>query len=371
VVPLLTEADVNYDLHVTRHAQDARSVIRNQQNMWQYMGGIVVVGGDGILFEVINGLMERSDWEVLFNELKLGIIPCGSGNGLAKSISYAFNEPHDHNPVLVSALNVVRGVSTPLDLVRIETTNGVIYSFLSIGWGLLSDIDIESERLRSMGSQRFVVWSLARLIGLRTYRGTVSYLPISSERVLFRKHIRSVSEGDCESDVLSEEGRRDSFYSVGSKKSTYQSIAGSSYESLVEDPVRTFGPPSHFPPLSQPVPSNWEVVKGNFVMVHASFPSHLATDCFFAPSARLDDGCIWLCIIRSGISRHHLAQFLLGLSTGTQMEVPGTEMVAVSGFRIEPESGGSHMAVDGEQIEVGPIQAQILPSAVSVFARAH
>lgn len=54
------------------------------------MGGIVVIGGDGILYEVINGLMERPDWETLFQELKLGIIPSGSGNGLAKSISYAF-----------------------------------------------------------------------------------------------------------------------------------------------------------------------------------------------------------------------------------------------------------------------------------------
>ena len=60
------------------------------QNMWQYLGGVVVIGGDGILYEVINGLMERPDWESLFPELKLGIIPCGSGNGLAKSISYAF-----------------------------------------------------------------------------------------------------------------------------------------------------------------------------------------------------------------------------------------------------------------------------------------
>lgn len=40
-----------------------------------------------------------------------------------------------------------------------------MYSFLSIGWGLLSDIDIESEKLRAIGGQRFTVWSLARLIG--------------------------------------------------------------------------------------------------------------------------------------------------------------------------------------------------------------
>lgn len=41
----------------------------------------------------------------------------------------------------------------------------VLFSFLSIGWGLISDVDIESERLRAIGSQRFTIWSVAKLIG--------------------------------------------------------------------------------------------------------------------------------------------------------------------------------------------------------------
>lgn len=48
------------------------------------------MGGDGILFEVVNGMMERVDWETAFRQVKLGIIPCGSGNGLAKAISHQF-----------------------------------------------------------------------------------------------------------------------------------------------------------------------------------------------------------------------------------------------------------------------------------------
>lgn len=64
-----------------------------------------------------------------------------------------------------------------MDLVRVETRNQILFSFLSVGWGLLADIDIESERLRAIGGQRFTVWTIARLIGLRTYKGKVSYLP--------------------------------------------------------------------------------------------------------------------------------------------------------------------------------------------------
>lgn len=79
--------------------------------------------------------------------------------------------------MLISTLSVVRRNISPMDLVRVETRKQIIYSFLSVGWGLLADIDIESERLRAIGYQRFTIWSVARLIGLRTYHGTVSYLP--------------------------------------------------------------------------------------------------------------------------------------------------------------------------------------------------
>lgn len=45
--------------------------------------------GDGILFEIINGVFERPDWEKVFSEISFGVIPCGSGNGLAKAIAHS------------------------------------------------------------------------------------------------------------------------------------------------------------------------------------------------------------------------------------------------------------------------------------------
>ena len=82
--------------------------------------------------------------------------------------------------MLVSTLSIVRRNSSRMDLVRVETRKEILFSFLSVGWGFLADIDIESERLRAIGGQRFTVWSIARLIGLRTYRGTVSFLPCNA-----------------------------------------------------------------------------------------------------------------------------------------------------------------------------------------------
>jgi len=48
--------------------------------------GIVSVSGDGLLHEIINGLMIRDDWETFKNTITIGGIPGGTGNGLVKSL---------------------------------------------------------------------------------------------------------------------------------------------------------------------------------------------------------------------------------------------------------------------------------------------
>lgn len=86
VAPIFVEAEVPFELHVTKHANYAREFVRNRDiYAWR---SIVVVGGDGIYFEVINGLFERADWESAIDAVPVGVIPCGSGNGLARTIAF-------------------------------------------------------------------------------------------------------------------------------------------------------------------------------------------------------------------------------------------------------------------------------------------
>ncbi len=52
----------------------------------------------------------------------------------------------------------------PMDLVAVDTVTGRLYSFLSVTWGLIADVDIESERYRSLGGARFTIGAMARMI---------------------------------------------------------------------------------------------------------------------------------------------------------------------------------------------------------------
>jgi len=127
VQPMLQQANMTYDTFITQYAghayqricnsqhssekekklhedeKDTEKVTTQQQDpnedvllpnkeyykdISQYEG-IILLGGDGILFEVLQALKHRSDWTCLIRKLKFGIIGCGTCNGLAASLLHA------------------------------------------------------------------------------------------------------------------------------------------------------------------------------------------------------------------------------------------------------------------------------------------
>ncbi|KAJ8392809.1 hypothetical protein AAFF_G00070130 [Aldrovandia affinis] len=188
ILPMIREANISYNLIQTERQNHARELIREiSLPEWD---GIIIVSGDGLLHEVINGLMERPDWEQAI-KTPVGILPCGSGNALAGSINhYAGYDMCLREPLLLNCCFLLcRGGVRPMDLVSVTTSpassqNGRpaprrLFSFLSVAWGFVSDVDIESERYRGLGSARFTLGTLVRLASLRSYKGRLSYLPPS------------------------------------------------------------------------------------------------------------------------------------------------------------------------------------------------
>ncbi|ALC43016.1 Sk2 [Drosophila busckii] len=413
VVPVLNESEVPYDLFVTKHSNYALEFMGTRR--LEDWCTIIAVGGDGLFHEIINGLLRREDWAKVMPAISLGIIPCGSGNGLARSIAHGYNEPYFSNPVLGASLTVISGRSSPMDMVRVQLQERVMYSFLSIGWGLISDVDIESECIRMFGYQRFTIWTLYRWANLRTYNGRISYLlaePTAEQPAAKQSEelSRLQSSRSCNlhldklasdsyrrsSDLLPQEfedvisletsinqsfrSRCDSWLSGGSRRSCYYSISESIYHSLADESEFTqaansdqelqYGPGSSLPPLDEPVPDHWQVEQGEFIMMHAIYQTHLGIDCHFAPKALLNDGKIYLILIRGGISRPHLLSFLYNMSTGTHLPEKNNEFVKVlpvRAFRLEPHDNQGIITIDGERVEFGPLQAEILPGIARVM----
>jgi sphingosine kinase len=310
VKPLLIESEINFELKITQYANHAFELMRDMDEITRYHG-VVVVSGDGLLYEVVNGLTERTD-TLTSNRvpIALGIIPGGSGNGLAHAINQAFLYGiKSVDPIFDCTLHVTRGRPKPMDLIRVTTLKQTYYSFLSVGWGLMADIDIESERLRMIGEPRFTVWALLRSFALRKYSAKLSYLP---------------AEGNSSTSIS---------------------------------------------PLSSSVPSDWITIEDNFIQIYSAYQTHISSSVIFAPNAKLDDGIIWLLFIRGNVSRKQVVQFLLALEKGKHTSLPYLTFLPVKAFRIEPTNNVGRLTIDGELVECGPAQAEVIPRMATVLSR--
>lgn len=68
---------------------------------------IISVSGDGMLHELVNGIMKRDDWHQA-TKVPIGVIPCGTGNALASSLMYP-------TPI-ISILTLIKRQWRPFDL---------------------------------------------------------------------------------------------------------------------------------------------------------------------------------------------------------------------------------------------------------------
>jgi len=103
-------------------------------------------------------------------------------------------------------------------------------SFLALSWGIVADVDLESEVLRALGPLRFDVYAVWRMISLKRYDGTFSYLPSTSPD--------------------------------GSSSS----------------------------PVDQPVPSDWITMEERFLCLWALQTTHASQNMYTSPGSTMDDG---------------------------------------------------------------------------------
>ncbi|GAB1610864.1 hypothetical protein Ahia01_001373100, partial [Argonauta hians] len=131
------------------------------------------------------------------------------------------------------------------------------------------------------------------------------------------------------------------------------------------------------PPLDEAVPSNWKVIEDDFLSVSASYQTHLGPDFLAAPDSRLSDGLIHLTYIRAGgVSRNALLRLFLSTEDGTHLDSPFVETAKVLAFRLEPlnasptaslGAGVGNIMVDGERVEYGAIQGQVLAGVAKIM----
>ena len=150
VEPELRRRGIAYSTHATQGFRDATTIARRLTE-----GGasdVVVMGGDGTLNEVLNGLADPS-------AVRLGLIPCGSGNDFA-AVAGIPSDP-------ASALNLILdGEARPTDYMVCSGVRGIN----AIGTGIDVDILRRYARMKLLkGSAAYFASLLLTLISYKPY----------------------------------------------------------------------------------------------------------------------------------------------------------------------------------------------------------
>ncbi|XP_074870925.1 sphingosine kinase 1 isoform X2 [Carettochelys insculpta] len=324
----------------------ARELVRaGDLSQWDV---VVVLAGDGLLYEVVNGLMEREDWQTAIKK-PLCTLPGGSGNALAASINhYAGNARAAKEELLTNCTYFLcKGLHAPMDLVSLSTASGKrLFSFLSFGWGFISDVDLASEKYRNLGQARFTVGTVQQLAALRVYKGRLAYLPMDPAGV---SSPSSSPEPDSHPLPCS------NGHPVHMRPQPAPGV-------LQSPPAGSLPEDSLLVPFDQPVPQHWTVVpEEEFIMIFAIYQSHVGADFTMAPAAKLHDSSIHLFYLKAGVSRLVLLKLFLAMQKGTHLDLPCPHLhyVRVRAFRLQPFTAAGLMTVDGEPLACEPVQGQV------------
>ena len=100
----MAETDIKATIVITEYAGHAIEIAREAANSESRPGAIVAVGGDGTVNEVVNGIG--------LTGVTMGIIPIGSGNGLARHLGISLMP-------MRALRTIIQGYSTAIDMMQI------------------------------------------------------------------------------------------------------------------------------------------------------------------------------------------------------------------------------------------------------------
>ncbi|KAL6903783.1 hypothetical protein ACP4OV_004596 [Aristida adscensionis] len=175
--PIFKLAGFQMEVVKTTHAGHAKSLV-STFDFSACPDGIVCVGGDGIVNEVLNGLLSRSDRAEAVS-IPVGIIPAGSDNSLVWTVLGV------RDPVSASLL-IVKGGFTALDVLAVEwIQSGEIHFGSTVSYyGFVSDVlELSEKYQKKFGPLRYFVAGVLKFLCLPSYFYELEYLPQSKDMI--------------------------------------------------------------------------------------------------------------------------------------------------------------------------------------------
>ncbi len=151
---------IEFDIQFTNYPGHGIEIVKNT-DLKKYEG-VVAAGGDGTLFEVINGYFQNPG-DV---KIPIGILPVGTGNAFARDLKL-------ENTMWKEAIKIIAGQKTrKVDVGKFHTHGQDYYYANILGLGFVADVTKIAHKLKAFGNLSYTLGVLWRTLFLSTDRIT-------------------------------------------------------------------------------------------------------------------------------------------------------------------------------------------------------
>ncbi|KAJ3073977.1 Sphingosine kinase 2 [Podochytrium sp. JEL0797] len=322
VAPMMQLAGIPFERIDTERMGHAQQFMQTV-NISTY-SAFIAVSGDGVLHELVNGMMSRRDWRAA-RAIPVGTIGAGSSNAMNLNLG--------HYAPAYGVLSIIKATTRPMDLLSVtfHTSQKVIYTHLNLAWAYIADVDIESDQFRSLGMIKVELSALNRLLRLRKYRARIGILPLADAPKPARDHL----DATLLDPVFREEEAIESAY--GPKRTLHGC--------KVTD-VETF--PIQLTPAGDPVS-----------YFTANNCPYISTSLKASRNVALSSGCLEVTYGGKDVSRWGMLSSLLNEIVPKDLGTIGLHSVRARGFRLDPLGWGWGLHEwEEEEEEVGKLETR-------------
>lgn len=319
VEPILEAAHCAFTVLYTEISGHARE-IASEIPLDEY-DAIVSVSGDGTLHELVNGLAQHKEPMRAFR-IPISPIPAGSGNGTCLNL-LGIEGGQD---VAYATLNAIKGRPMPLDLLSILQSGKRSLSFMSQCVGLMADLDLGTEHLRWMGSNRFIYGFLRGVVTRKTYQFKISAKIGAEDKAAMLEALRKY-----ESSALDDDHPRAEVDSLSTELPPLQ---------YVDD---------H---------DGWTTFEGPILFFYAGKGPYVSRDLMQFPVSVPNDGMVDL-VIQGGVSRAEMLKNLDGAEKGATYWQNKAQYFKASAYRLELLEEDGNLSIDGERFPFEGYYAEV------------
>ncbi|KAK9785097.1 hypothetical protein WJX73_000264 [Symbiochloris irregularis] len=294
---------------------------------------IFIVGGDGTMNELLQGYLRRPDWK---QAVKTPFVQVGAGSGNALSCNCGLWSN------TTAAYALCKHKSRPLDIASIrQPSQERSYSFLSISYGIISNLDINTENLRWMGSIRFTIGALKEIIMGRSYTCQLAMLPADAKTAGSKlKDPDSLPSAD-------KAGPR------GPPTPCLDALGDLSTVNLMNDAA---------------LPKGWQSLgRKKACVLSAVNLAFIDAAANLAPQQELSNGELHLVLADKAGRLISLKFLALVDDKGSHLSMKEVHLNRICAFALQPEDPRSMIVVDGERMPFDRVFAEVHPALCQVL----